>query len=1174
MNSHPDYEAALKQTIRAGLAIVVVGTGVSIAASCDAKSKKPHPQASWTGLLENGLQWLQDHHVMDEEVAQAQLTLLRKRPQTHRLISAAADITEGMSAKHFADWLASTVGTIKAQNLDVLDALSALRMQGNLLATTNYDGLLLGTDRQLSPVIWVDSDELIAAARSRDTSKIIFLHGYWRRPETVILDWRSYDRIVRDEQYREDFAAFWKTSIWVYVGCGVNGVSDPDFGLLLERYGERARQAGHWDYCLVREDQRNEFQAEFDSKSLNIRAISFGKNHSDLPAYLRSLLPAPVLPSAPEYPDAVTVSNAQSDSTIPCPPAFYAAPEYIGSHAFIGRKEQLRMLSEWAQPSDPSSVLLFESIGGNGKSMLTWEWAKSEKGTYATHVREWAGRFWYSFYEKGAVMRTFCEHALAYITQQPLAAFERKTTAEMRVELLALLRRQPWLLILDGLERVLVAYHRIDGVEVPDEEMNRPTDKILTRNPCDAIRDEDNDLLRALSTAAPSKILISSRLIPRVLLNHAGIPLPGVKLLVLPGLEEADAEELLRSSGNIQGASADIRYYLTTYCANHPLAIGVIAGLINSPGPHRGNFDGWAADSEYGAKLNLANLDLVQSRNHILRAAMDALEPASRQLLSTLALLSYAVDYETLVALNPYLPPEPTEVAWPELPEQHWRWESRTAAEKAYLRHQYELALTERKAYEQAIRAWRDSEAVREATRKLSQIIQDLEQRGLLQYDAQRRYDLHPVVRGVAARGMQAEDMEQQGQRVVDYYSSRFHDPYEQARTIEELENGLQVVRILLKLGRYQQAVDAYRGDLSSALSFNLEAHVEELSLLRPFFLTAWDRLVEDVDDSDAAFLADSVGGALGYCGEYQKAAAAYEVAIRIDLESEDWSGVAVSVNNISRDLSDQGLLAKALRLDRIGLDLANAVGEDEEIFINRFCLFEDYVRCGQWEKAEESWRLLGSMKGRWSRLTIRQGTVEGSFAEFQFFQGTLREDHIATAEALAEKDCNRLTVRNLHRLRGSWRLELGEWAQAAASFSRAVTMARERRFVDESSETALAVAKHHLQQLTGADARREAERLSQLQHPAHYYLALLWQAVGDLDQARHHAIAAYKEAWGDGEPYVERYELTEATELLNELGAPIPNLPPYDPAKDEPFPWEADVRAAIERLRAKKTSP
>ena len=36
-------------------------------------------------------------------------------------------------------------------------------------------------------------------------------------------------------------------------------------------------------------------------------------------------------------------------------------------------------------------------------------------------------------------------------------------------------------------------------------------------------------------------------------------------------------------------------------------------------------------------------------------------------------------------------------------------------------------------------------------------------------------------------------------------------------------------------------------------------------------------------------------------------------------------------------------------------------------------------------------------------------------------------------------------------------------------------------------------------------------------------------------------------------------------------MNVPIPNLPPYDPAKDEPLPWEAEVRAAIEKLRTEK---
>ena len=131
--------------------------------------------------------------------------------------------------------------------------------------------------------------------------------------------------------------------------------------------------------------------------------------------------------------------------------------------------------------------------------------------------------------------------------------------------------------------------------------------------------------------------------------------------------------------------------------------------------------------------------------------------------------------------------------------------------------------------------------------------------------------------------------------------------------------------------------------------------------------------------------------------------------------------------------------------------------------------------------------------------------------------------------------------------------------------------MAREVRLVDPGSETGLALAKHHLGQLTGDDARSEAERLTGLRQPAHRTLALLWLALGDHEHAKHHALAAYRWAWADGEPYVHRYELTKTTELLNTLGVPIPNLPPYDPAKDEPFPWEADVRAAIEKLKAEK---
>jgi hypothetical protein len=49
------------------------------------------------------------------------------------------------------------------------------------------------------------------------------------------------------------------------------------------------------------------------------------------------------------------------------------------------------------------------------------------------------------------------------------------------------------------------------------------------------------------------------------------------------------------------------------------------------------------------------------------------------------------------------------------------------------------------------------------------------------------------------------------------------------------------------------------------------------------------------------------------------------------------------------------------------------------------------------------------------------------------------------------------------------------------------------------------------------------------------------------------------------------RYELDKARALLERLGAEIPSLPPYDPAKVPQLPFAEELEAAIEKLRAKK---
>lgn len=110
----------------------------------------------------------------------------------------------------------------------------------------------------------------------------------------------------------------------------------------------------------------------------------------------------PVTTNVPDRSPVLATTEPEPD-VIPSPPAFYAEPAYIGSHEFVGCNAQLEVLNDWAAPADAHPVLLYEAIGGAGKSMLTWEWVTK----HTTDVRDdWAGRFWHSFYERAASLPT------------------------------------------------------------------------------------------------------------------------------------------------------------------------------------------------------------------------------------------------------------------------------------------------------------------------------------------------------------------------------------------------------------------------------------------------------------------------------------------------------------------------------------------------------------------------------------------------------------------------------------------------------------------------------------------------------------------------------------------------------------------------------------------------
>ena len=458
------------------------------------------------------------------------------------------------------------------------------------------------------------------------------------------------------------------------------------------------------------------------------------------------------------------------------------------------------------------------------------------------------------------------------MTGQPFTVFKEKNTAECTEPLVQQLRALPWLVVIDGLERVLVSYHRLDAAQLPDEQAGL-SDKIAGRDPCATINPEDEDLLRALTSASPSKLLITSRLVPRALLNRSGQPIPGVLSERLPGLRPTDAEAMIRSCG-VTGSSQKIRDYLKAHCDCHPLVIGVLAGLVTDYLPDKGNFDAWVADPQGGEKLNLANLDLVQKRNHILSAALAALPESGRKLLSILALLSESVDYQTLAALNPDLPPIPELVEPVNDPSTSRKWKKLSVGEKEQSLKEFYEASSRLAEYNIALeRRKRETDA---AKPQLAETIRDLQRRGLIQYDhLTKRYDLHPVVRGIAAGGLKHEEKDEYGQLVVDYFSLQAHDPYDQAETLEDFDNARYITKALFQMGRHQQARNFLRDSrFIHVLSRKFEAHNEILALVRPFFSSDWTRapLVFDQKEGHGTWIAATAAICLRRIGAFNEA--------------------------------------------------------------------------------------------------------------------------------------------------------------------------------------------------------------------------------------------------------------------------------------------------------------
>lgn len=143
--------------------------------------------------------------------------------------------------------------------------------------------------------------------------------------------------------------------------------------------------------------------------------------------------------------------------------------------------------------------------------------------------------------------------------------------------------------------------------------------------------------------------------------------------------------------------------------------------------------------------------------------------------------------------------------------------------------------------------------------------------------------------------------------------------------------------------------------------------------------------------------------------------------------------------------------------------------------------------------------------------------------------------------------------------------MQRGELQEAFAAAGRALEIAR------KTGASALYAYGCLARALALQGQHAEARRLVEEAGVRDWQAAEVYLELGDVEKAKGFALEAYERAWADGPPHILWWELERSRQLLARLGVPEPQLPPFDPAKVEPLPFEAEIRAAMEELKAEK---
>jgi tetratricopeptide (TPR) repeat protein len=318
--------------------------------------------------------------------------------------------------------------------------------------------------------------------------------------------------------------------------------------------------------------------------------------------------------------------------SVPKLPHPYLAHPYPIQENFTGRVKERTMLTEWVTAADSRPLLSLVGMGGIGKSALTWFWLHED---LPQEDIRFSGVIWWSFYEREASFESFLAHALLYASGGTTDPTQVASDYDRMQDLWRILRDSPLLIVFDGAERLLRAYHALDAAYRGDDFKEETGDNHLR---CADPR-AGQFLQWLASPGTKTRTLVTTRLHPKELEGLAGCQREELKRL-----DPHDAVEFMRRQG-VEGPRNDIVHACKPYDFL-PLCVRLLAGAISEDPEHPGDIV-LASDWRPPATL-------TEHRHHILQVAYDTMAKDRRDLLSRIAAMRGPVDYATAKVLSTY----------------------------------------------------------------------------------------------------------------------------------------------------------------------------------------------------------------------------------------------------------------------------------------------------------------------------------------------------------------------------------------------------------------------------------------------------------------------------------------------------------------------------------------